>query len=497
MSNTLAIDESALCDRFAELSAARDWPAGTLDGLERFVRTADDYDLFRVNPVQYAAATGIAEHEAIALFVHAAKIGLFEMDWLVLCAYCPQVAGSVRELNQVHPRFNCNFCNANNDVALDDYIQVAFTVSGRIRDIAFHHPETLSVEDFYLRWNFSKGFIPPGGMTREQIVDLLSRRFADIGPGEHRRFDFDVAPGRFEFLDLAHGQLLVFFADGEAAPAQKSVIRLDRGRLDAPGHSVGPRDITLGDGSFSFRHAADLRPGPHAVEIENCMEERGRFWIVQYPAGFVPHMVEYEPFLSGKRLLLTPAFADLYCGQLVDENEGLTVSDLTFLFTDLKGSTPLYDTVGDINAYFMVRQHFEILNDAIRSRSGVIVKTIGDAVMAAFERPADAVAAGIAMIKELEHYNRTVTSPLGLKVGIHRGHAIAVTLNERIDFFGQDVNIAARVQGQAEAGEICLSESTLSSPGVSDLLTAHSANNADVHLRGIGERLAIHRIKVG
>jgi class 3 adenylate cyclase len=496
MSATPRINETVLRNRLAELSEARDWQLDTLTALERFVRTADDYELFRVNPVQYAAATELAVDDAISLFLHAAKIGLFEMDWLVLCEYCPQVAGSFRELDQVHPRFNCDFCNANNDVALDDYIQVAFTVSAQVRDIAFHHPDTLSVADYYLRYNFAKGFIPPGGMTPEQIVALLSREFADIEPGERRRFEFDVTLGRFEILDLAHGQLLVFFCDGEAAPAQDSVVRLDNGRLVAPGHNIGPRDMSLGDGSFSFRQAGDLRPGPHLIEIENLMDERGRFWVVQYPADFVPHHVAYEPFLSGKRLLLSSTFADLYRGQLVNEGEGLTVSDLTFLFTDLKASTPLYDSVGDMNAYFMVRQHFEILNDAIQAHSGLIVKTIGDAIMAVFERPADAVAAGVAMIEGIERYNRTVSRPLGLKVGLHRGRAIAVTLNERIDYFGQDVNIAARVQDLAEAGEICLTDDTVTATGVSHLLTARTVFRTDVQLRGVGQTVGVHRIKV-
>jgi class 3 adenylate cyclase len=127
----------------------------------------------------------------------------------------------------------------------------------------------------------------------------------------------------------------------------------------------------------------------------------------------------------------------------VDEGESLKVSDMTYLFTDLKRSTPLYESVGDVNAYFLVRQHFEILNKIIRERSGTIIKTIGDAVMAGFERPQDAVRASIEMIEELSRFNRTASRPLGLKVGVHRGRAIAVTLNDRIDYFGQDVNIAA------------------------------------------------------
>ena len=216
MNQPCPLNERLLRQRFIELEAARNWAPHTLPELERFIRNADDYELFRVNPIQYASANGLMEADGIELFVHAAKVGLFEMDWLLICAYCPQVAGSFRELDQVHPRFQCAFCNALNDVALDDYIQVTFTVSSGVRDIAFRHPEMLSVEDYYLRYNFSKGFKAPHGMTHEQLVAALSRGFADIEAHQQQSFDFEVTAGRFEVLDLSHKLLLVFFANGDA-----------------------------------------------------------------------------------------------------------------------------------------------------------------------------------------------------------------------------------------------------------------------------------------
>ncbi|MFO1036967.1 MAG: DUF5939 domain-containing protein [Geminicoccaceae bacterium] len=497
MSQPSRVDEQFLENSLAQLSAARSWPPETLEALATFVRLADDYDLFRVNPIRYAAEAGLTETDAIDLFLHAAKVGLFQMDWLVLCAYCPQVAGGFRELNQVHPRFQCAFCNAINDVALDDYIQVAFTVADKVRDIVYRHPETLPVEDYYLRYNFAKGFVPPHGMTPAQIVALLSRQFADLGAREKRTFELDVTAGRFEILDLSHKLLLVFFVDGEGVGLQTTSIRLDDGRFLVPDRPTAPREMVLGDGRFVFNQTADLRPGRHRFEIENRMDKRGRLWFVQYPPGFAPHRVAYEPFLSGKRLLLTPSFAELYKGQLVDEGEGLTVSDITYLFTDLKESTPLYDSVGDLNAYFLVRQHFEILNRIVRQQGGALVKTIGDAVMAAFDRPRDAVAAGIAMVEELARFNRTAARPLGLKIGIHKGQAIAVTLNERIDYFGQDVNIAARVQGLAGVDEICVTEAVMSAPGVADLVGSRPTSRAYVQLKGVGQKQEMHRIALG
>lgn len=496
MSLRSSIDESVFGQRLSELAAVKSWDPHVLSTLETTIRTADDYDLFRINPIRYGGAAGLSDADAIELFVHASKVGLFEMDWQLLCAYCPQIAGSFRELDKVHPRFQCEFCNAINDVALDDYIQVTFTVSERVRDNKFRHPETLSVDDYYLRYHFAKGFKPPHGMTPEQIVALLSRQFADIEARQQRSFDFDLPAGRFEVLDLSHNLLLVLFVEGQTAEPQRTQIQLDDGQFRVANRPTGPRDKVLGDGRFSFRQVADVRPGKHRIEIDNRMDERGRFWMIQYPPAFEPHRVEYEPFLSGKRLLLNPTFRELYKTQLVNEGEGLRVADMTYLFTDLKGSTPLYDTVGDVNAYFLVRQHFEILNKIVRARTGAIIKTIGDAIMAAFERPQDAVSAGIEMVQELTRFNQTVSQPLILKVGIHKGRSIAVTLNDRIDYFGQDVNIAARVQGLADGNEVCISQEVIEAPGVTDIVKGHRVSADFVHVKGVGQKVAINRVAV-
>jgi class 3 adenylate cyclase len=254
--------------------------------------------------------------------------------------------------------------------------------------------------------------------------------------------------------------------------------------------------MVLGDGRFSFRQTADIGPGKHTITIENHTGDPGRFWFLQYPLGFEPHRIEYEPFLSGKRLLLTSCFGELYKTQLVDEAESLTVSDMTYLFTDLKDSTPLYERVGDVNAYFLVRQHFDILNRIIRSRGGTIVKTIGDAVMAGFGHPQDAVRAAIEMIEELSRFNQTASRPLGLKVGVHRGRAIAVRLNDRIDYFGQDVNIAARVQGLADVNEVCITETVMESPGVREITESRVVSREYENLKGIGQKMEIHRLAI-
>jgi class 3 adenylate cyclase len=168
------------------------------------------------------------------------------------------------------------------------------------------------------------------------------------------------------------------------------------------------------------------------------------------------------------------------------------VKDIALLFTDLKGSTALYDQMGDLNAFALVQQHFDRLQDVTTRHNGAIIKTIGDAVMAAFLEPADAVAAALAMRTEIAAFNaKRPERALILKIGVHKGAAIAVTLNERLDYFGQTVNIAARVQSLAGADEIYISDDVHRSEGVQALLASLPVESRVSKLRGVQHDLRV------
>jgi class 3 adenylate cyclase len=133
----------------------------------------------------------------------------------------------------------------------------------------------------------------------------------------------------------------------------------------------------------------------------------------------------------------------------------------------------------------------------VREQGGVLVKTLGDAIMAAFPTPLDAVRAAIAMVEDLERFNEaSANPPLILKLGIHTGALIAVTLNERLDYFGQTVNIASRVQGLADADEILVTEAVYEAPGVGELLQAHAVERREARLRGIQRSVSLRAIHV-
>ena len=155
----------------------------------------------------------------------------------------------------------------------------------------------------------------------------------------------------------------------------------------------------------------------------------------------------------------------------------------------------MYERLGDLNAYALVRQHFALLDGIAQRHSGAVVKTIGDAVMAAFARPVDALAAALDILADIERFNREHGAPaIILKIGAHCGPSIAVTLNDNLDYFGQTVNVAARVQSLAEAGEICISEALRTAPGVEQLLTGRRVTAFDAPLRGVEGNARVYRI---
>jgi class 3 adenylate cyclase len=206
-------------------------------------------------------------------------------------------------------------------------------------------------------------------------------------------------------------------------------------------------------------------------------------------------MLEFDPYLSGGMLLTRQTFRKLFRSERVDEEEGLGIRQVTFLFTDLKGSTALYERLGDLNAYALVREHFALLEAAAHRHVGAIVKTIGDAVMAAFSRPVDAVAAALRILQEIGRFNHEHGQPaIILKMGAHCGASIAVTLNENLDYFGQTVNIAARVQSFADAGEICVTEALYTAPGVRELLAGYDVEEFDAPLRGVEGNARVYRV---
>ena len=118
-----------------------------------------------------------------------------------------------------------------------------------------------------------------------------------------------------------------------------------------------------------------------------------------------------------------------------------------------------------------------MLSEIVASEAGAVVKTIGDAVMATFPTPDRALAAALRMRDSIKDIR---DGDLLIKIGIHEGPCLAVTLNDRLDYFGQTVNIAARVQSLADAKAIFATKPVVENPQVAKMLETgkHHADRA-------------------
>ncbi len=202
-----------------------------------------------------------------------------------------------------------------------------------------------------------------------------------------------------------------------------------------------------------------------------------------------------EKFLSGLQCLNNETFHELFGEQVLSSEESLGVETITFLFTDIKGSTQMYSDLGDAKSYEIVREHFKILFQAIADNGGLVIKTIGDAVMGSFLRPVQAVAAAVQVHNEFKKRQWSQIGYLQIKMGIHTGHAIVVNLNDSVDYFGNTVNLAARVQASVRNHDIRFTRRVLDDHEVVNFLKDRKAvlHKKFEMFKGINDPVEVYR----
>ena len=524
------VNDEYLEESLAKVERVRNWNPRVISKLENFVRTSNDEDLFRVSPLQWAIQKSVDEYEAVDLFLHGAKAGLFYMEWDVICACCGRISQSLQDLHSLESHSTCKLCFRKDMPSLDDSVQVTFTLSPSVRSLRFHQPQTLTLEEYCFKYLFEPSTIINGMMPVVDAFHYVHRYLSVFTPGEKITVEVEVGVGALACYDLFGQQSFGLVARDTPRPeAQKIAVKLTDGGFAVPLPEMRPGEFSAGPYAYAGTFYP-IHPGKVIVEFEQCASNRAALFVAFFPiplegvqtmdvptAGLTDEMASLiesmkdtsvtmkmlpdhtysSPRLTAKRLFASQTFHDLFRAEVFQEAEGFGIKDVTILFTDLKSSTQLYQQIGDLNAYALVREHYGVLHAAILNQHGAIVKTIGDAIMANFNHPVEAVGAALEMLGGLRQLNQA--SPHGgliLKIGIHRGAAIAVTLNNRIDYFGQTVNIASRVQGSAGGDEIFLTEEIYSSSGVLDLLQKHGCKIESVliELKGIEGQVKIYKV---
>jgi class 3 adenylate cyclase len=461
---------------FALLRQSAD--AGVVAAIENLVAEAPDHQLCRINPLAFADKHGLDEEDVVAAFLHGTRMGMFDIAWNVLCPGCGGVLDSNTTLKTVQKDvYLCSLCADSYEPTLDEMVDVTFTVSPRVRRIAAHNPDELPVEEYYRQMYWGSGVdVPEDGY--QQMFDEFVLDHVELGAGEKGVLSIQQ-PAEFLiiFEPVTHSAQ---FIDVKGEPTR------ERQSLSLSFDREHDRNQTL-----------EMRPGPLRIALENRTD--GRILPTVFIAGQTLHCLleRRRPFLTAKHLLSNQTFRDLFRTDTLDVDQRLKITSLTFLFTDLRGSTELYERVGDLVAFDLVRSHFQVLQEIVAAEAGAVVKTIGDAVMATFPTPDRAVAAALRMREAMLQLNeKNGREDLLLKIGVHEGPCIAVAMNERQDYFGQTVNIASRVQGLADSQSIFATGAVIDDQKTGDLLRrkALMPQSHNVSLRGIAQGVQVYAI---
>lgn len=412
--------------------------------LADFVVTAQEVDLWHIRPLALARRWNRPALPVIELCLQAVRSGLLELRWDLLCPGCRGAKAWSGTLDQLPQKAHCPSCNIDYDREFSRNVEASFRPMAAIREVQSGE---------YCIW---------GPMTVPHV-----KLQAAMAPGEKREFSLTLPPGPYRLRTF------------EPGPAYDIEWEDDR-RLALVHHG----DVIREDGlpAASEKSIAMIR-------LENRSDQRRTFviedrrWVADA--------------LTADRVTALQAFRDLFSDDVLRPGDDVTVGHVALLFTDLKGSTALYRRVGDAAAYRLVRNHFAFLTSVIRAHEGTVVKTIGDAVMAAFIDNNQAVAAALAIQARIADFNHEngLTEGLVIKLGIHAGPVIAVTLNDRLDYFGSTVNMAARLQGQSVGGDLILSEDVAAGASLAPLLNDLTVIADQAVLKGFDTPQPFRRVR--
>jgi class 3 adenylate cyclase len=390
--------------------------------LAALVEHADDATVARMRPYVLADAWDLPRDRVLGAMLAATRGGLLDLSWTLICPRCRGQKNSVPALARIGGDVHCESCGAAYAAEFDRNVEVTFDAR-------------------------------PSGRTAAPAVYCLG------GPHAARQTlaQTALAPG-------ADASLLVTLPAGayvvQALPdrAARFTVEDDAG--------AGTLDVRVDDANVRAATSV-VRSGAVRVRVENTS---ARDAVVRVSEAELSDQIATAADVTALQ-----AFRDLFSSEVLAPGTEVAIRALTVVFTDVVGSTEMYAATGDARAFRLVREHFDALQDVIALRRGAVVKTIGDAVMAVFADSRDAVEAALEFAG--------AAGPLALRVGVHRGPCIAMRANERLDYFGATVNLAARVAHAAGAGEILLTAAVADDARVADIVP--DGERGTVLLRGI------------
>ncbi len=405
-----------------------------VDRLVNFVQQADDFALARIKPYQLADEWEVSRRSVLEACLRATRVGILDLQWDLLCPLCRGSQGGGGSLADLDTSAHCDTCRIDFTVNFDRFVELTFRPNDSIR--------RLDVKDYCMG---SPQRTPH--VVAQQLLPPNTERVLDL--------PLEIGNYRMRALELS-GEL----------PVRVSTEAASSGVIAVSERGWASNDLVIAPQS--------------SVTLKNETEAEQLF--------ILERLAWSDQAATAAEVTALQIFRDLFSSEAIRRGEQFSVGTLTVLFTDLKSSTQLYREIGDATAFGRVMNHFDVLKKLIAEQDGALVKTIGDAVMAVFRRPASALEAMLSAQEMLASPAEGV-APLTLKAGIHSGPCIAVTLNDRLDYFGSTVNLAARLESLSTGNDVIISRALYDDPEVRELLESEgfSATPFQHELKGFDQ----------
>jgi adenylate cyclase len=429
------VQEEELKHRAQRLEGAPILPE-VRERLVRFAREGFDDELRQIRPFELARTWGLARRELLRGFLYAAKAGLYELQWQLDCPSCREGAEEISGLENVRREGYCVDCDRSFSLDFAANVEAIFRVSPAIRAVS------------------SVSYCVGSPSFRPHVLA--------------------------NFIVPAHGRREVSLELPQGAYTLRTI--MVRYRTGLPVHMGSRLRVTMTPRTLEVAPEGDGAGGGSRVSLllvnDTAHEEE-----------FAIERADYAPEAAfGRDVLSMPDFHDLFSTEAPATGVELTIGSMAVLFSDLTGSTALYEQIGDARAFALIEQHFRIAAQAVARHGGTVLKTMGDAVMATFPRAGDAFSAALEMVRETEQLHGH--HGLRLKTGLHEGPCLAVRANQRLDLFGTTVNLAARLQGKAKGGQVVMLERLFQHPEIAESIRRGQldATRFEAELRGVSER---------
>ncbi|HPS57765.1 MAG TPA: DUF5939 domain-containing protein [Spirochaetota bacterium] len=431
------VDEGKL-DRLKQDIINSGSPAPATEALVNFIRNAPDDQLYRIRPFELAGKFNTGRDDLLKTMLHACLGGLLNMSWDVICPHCRGVRERHALLREIGKTASCEICDIVFSPGSLNMIEIIFTINPEIRKV--ERVLYCSAEPAKKPHIVLQKHLQPGG------------NYLFILPQYEKRLRFRVHGKKYYgLLDL---------------------------KKNAPLRNLYWDDI-------SSSTIIETAPGS-TVFLSNTEKS---------PAGYViEHSEDDANALRPSDLFSYQEFRDLYSSEAVAADLAIDIGVQNIMLVDVAGSTGFYGDTGDSRAFLTMKQYFLQVHDIAMEYRGAIVKTLGDGVMLVFDKPMNAVRAGIRILK---NFSGDGDFPFTVRVSIHRGQCLAVNLDSAIDCFGQAVNVAAKLQNFTGSGEMTLSESFASEHTVDRYLNekGYTKNFTEARITGAGS-IGYLKIKV-